>query len=98
MGKNAPQGPLPKDRLLDETVLFKTVIGLKWIIWGSGKNCLERLDKYASQGPPPEDPLLGETIFFKTVIGLKWATSDQEETVLLHMQNMSIILSLLLLS
>ena len=38
-GKNASQGPPPKDPLLDETVLFKTVIGLKWIIWRSIKNC-----------------------------------------------------------
>ena len=39
LGKNASQGPPPNDPLLDETVSFKTVIGLKWIIWRSGKYC-----------------------------------------------------------
>ena len=37
LGKNASQGDPPKDPLWDETVLFKTVIELKLIIWGSGK-------------------------------------------------------------
>ena len=30
------------DPFLDETVLFETVIGLKWITWGSAKLLLER--------------------------------------------------------
>ena len=37
LSESASQGPLPKDSLQDETILFKTVSSSKWIILGSGK-------------------------------------------------------------
>ena len=70
--KNVSQAPPPKDPLLDETVLFKTVIGLKRIIWGSGKIAFGAIGKNASQEPPSKDPLLAGTVLFKTVNGIKW--------------------------
>ena len=36
--KMRPKGVPLRIPFWDETVLFKAVIGLKWIIWGSGKN------------------------------------------------------------
>ena len=40
--KNVPNGILPTDPLLDETVLFKTVIGFKGLYEGPAKMFLER--------------------------------------------------------
>jgi len=57
---------------LDETVFFKTVIGLKRIIWGSGKIAFGAIGKNVSQEPPSKDPLLAGTVLFKTVNGIKW--------------------------
>ena len=67
---------LPKDTLLDETVFFKTVDGLKWIIYvGILNNRLwNDRAKMRPKGVPPKDPLWDETVSFKTVIGLKWIT------------------------
>ena len=60
------------ETILDETILLKAVIGLKWIVWGPKNLRLERSGKIASQGPPPKDPLQDETILFKTVSSSKW--------------------------
>jgi len=38
LGKNTSQGFSFKDTLLDETVVFKTGIGLTWFTQGAGKN------------------------------------------------------------
>ena len=38
LGKNVCQGLPRKDPLLEEIVLFKIVLGLKWVIWRSGSN------------------------------------------------------------
>ena len=72
LGKNVSQGDPPKDSLWDETVLFKTVDGLKWIIWGSGKIASGAIGQKCVPRGPPKDPLWNETVLFKTVIGLKW--------------------------
>ena len=58
LGKNASQGGPPKDPLWNETVLFKTVNGLKWIIWGSGKIDLGATGQNAPQEPSSKDPIL----------------------------------------
>ena len=58
------QGGPPKDPLWDETVLFKIVIGLKWIVQGSEKNAFGAIgQKCVPRGSP---------VLFKTVNGLKW--------------------------
>ena len=60
LGKNASQAGPPKDPLWDETVLFKTVSGLKWIIWGSGEIAFGAIGQNASQEPSSKDPILDE--------------------------------------
>ena len=93
-GKHASQGPPPDDPLLDETVLFKTVIGLKWIMWRSGKNCFwTDWEKMRPKGPALKDPLLDETALFKTVVVLKWATLDEAQASLLLL-SLSLVLLL----
>ena len=69
--KNVPNGILPTDPLLDETVLFKTVIGFKGLYEGPAKMFLERYGKTICPGILRTDPLLDETVSFKTVTGLK---------------------------
>ena len=56
LGKKTSQGGPSKDPLWDETVLFKTVNGLKWIRWGSEKMLSERLVDNASQELSSKDP------------------------------------------
>ena len=57
LGENVSRGPHPKDLILDKTVLFKTVIGLKWIMWMSGKIAFGAgWAKVRPRGFPPRTP------------------------------------------
>ena len=69
--KNVPNGILPTDPLLDESILFKTVIGFKSLYEGPEKMALERRGKNGSHGILPTDPLLDETVLFETVTGVQ---------------------------
>ena len=71
--------PSLKDRLLDETVLFKNRNRLKVDYTRVRKKLLDRLGKNVSRGPSLKDPPVDETVLFKTGIGLKCIMYESEK-------------------
>jgi hypothetical protein len=68
-----PKGIPLRTPFWHETVLWKTVIGMKRITWGSANMCVgSDVAKMRPTGYPPKDSLWDETVSFKTAIGLKW--------------------------